>query len=41
MRNTSETFDILNSRDEIYLVITEKCIFSFYFIILGDLRFID
>ena len=33
VRSTSETFDVFNSRDEIYLAFTEKSIFSFYFIL--------
>ena len=32
VRSTSENFDVFNSRDEIYLVFTEKSNFSFYFI---------
>ena len=32
VRRTSENSDIFNSRDEIYLVFTEKSKFSFYFI---------
>ena len=32
VRSTSENFDVFNSRDEIYLVFTEKKHFFFYFI---------
>ena len=32
VRSTSENFYVFNSRDEIYLVFTEKSKFSFYFI---------
>ena len=31
--STSEIFDVFNSRDDIYLVFTEKIKYSFYFII--------
>ena len=37
----SENSDFFNSRDEIYLVFTEKSSFSFYFILFGDLRLIQ
>ena len=30
----SENFDVFNSRDEIYFVLTKKSKFSFYFIFL-------
>ena len=30
VRSTSENFDVFNSRDDIYLVFTEKSKFSFY-----------
>ena len=33
MRSTSGNFDVFNSRDDIYLVFTEKSKFSFYFIL--------
>ena len=32
MRSKTEDSDVFNSRDETYLVFTEKKIFSFYFI---------
>ena len=32
VRSTSEIFYVFNSRDEVYLVFTEKSKFSFYFI---------
>ena len=41
-RNTSVNFDVFNSRDDIYLVFTEKkvsCLFILYF--LEDLRLIN
>ena len=34
----NENFDVFNSRDEIYLVFTNKSTFSFYFILLEDLQ---
>ena len=33
VRSTSENFDVFNSRDDIYLVFTEKSKFSLYFIL--------
>ena len=33
MRSTSENYDVLNLRDDIYLVFTIKSKFHFYFII--------
>ena len=42
MRSTSENFDIFNSRDELYLVFTEKKVnFLFIFYFLEDLRLIN
>ena len=41
MLRTSKNSNVLNSRDEIFLVITEESKFPFYCIILGDLRFIE
>ena len=31
VRSTSENYDVFNSRDETYLVFTEKSKFTFYF----------
>ena len=40
--DTNENFDVFNSRDEIYLVLTSKSKFSFYFILfLKDLQLIN
>ena len=42
VRSTNEKVDVVNSRDEIYLVFTKKSKFSFYFILfLEDLLLID
>ena len=37
VRSTSENFYVFNSRDEIYLVFTEKSKFPFYFIQYTDI----
>ena len=36
-----ENSDVFNSRDEIYLVFTQKSKFSFDFILFGDIRSIE
>ena len=42
VRSTSENSDVFNSRDEIYLVFTEKKVkFLFILYFFGDLRLIE
>ena len=36
VHSTGENYDVFNSRDEIYLVFTEKGKFSFYFLLFID-----
>ena len=38
-RSTSKNFDVFNSRDDIYLVFTEKVYFYFYFILFRRFTF--
>ena len=40
MRSTNESFDVFNSRDDIYLVFTKKVNFLFILYFLDDLQFI-
>ena len=41
VRSTNENFDVTNSRDEMYLVFTEKSKFSFFYTFLEDLQLIN